>query len=266
MVTTIFFAVCAKIEGPKVPDVDDGKNNEIYERNELIDLFKTMRLEEPSLKADRVAKFMTAFYYAIQLESDGDDELLSDDEIRILHSILTFSQVTSVRENASDNDSGSELQGIDWNLRRRNRRIAKSLLTKFNKLRSGPLAKMIKEFSVYQQNGKNYAIVWANAHSASKTPLLGYELGLKFDHLKFEFYLKGVDPASHQTVGDILAKNIGPESQFLVNEYDADNDWLVIFKGNITDEKDVDEAKQAELFKKIPETILPALVALREQQ
>jgi hypothetical protein len=208
----------------------DLQNEDNYVQGELSDIFKLSENENSRFEIQKLTKFMKSFYEAIQLKSDGNDNFLSDDEAEHLRNVLTFAKVTSNGEESSLSSS------LDWDRRRRNRRVANALIAEFNASQSSLLKKIEAEcFKIYQGHGCNDAIVYISVGSKFQT-LFGTYIELKFDISEYSLYLNAPVGFESQiwlnALKQILPENYQSELKcYYDNSYYDNAQVFLILKG-----------------------------------
>ncbi len=126
------------------------EHEQLCKDGSLESLRQELEFTEDNPKLRRLADFMGAFYDAIQLDEDGDDEHLSPIEQKTLRAILSFSSVVST-EGVAPTVVGGE--------RYSNRELAKQLVGHMNEKLAPKLANTASShgFTHYQPRGVDYA-------------------------------------------------------------------------------------------------------------
>ncbi|MCK7529059.1 MAG: hypothetical protein MZV64_71635 [Ignavibacteriales bacterium] len=119
------------------------------------ELWQELSNEDGILLRQRLSHFGKAFYRAIQLRTDGNEETLSDDEINTLQAVMQFSTITST-DSASHSPTRTTRQ-IDGAIKSLIYKLAKELNSRFE-------AHPLEIHAVREPPEKQSTTVWCDAH------------------------------------------------------------------------------------------------------
>lgn len=126
------------------------KDSESIKKSDRLSFMKKELLEETGNNDDiieKLAAFMRAFFKALQLKTDDDDNTLSELEIENLQRLISFSSVTS-RDSSDVQELQSNVMGLG--IRSNNRKMANKLLEDLNEKYRDSLKKLSTRFVIYQ--------------------------------------------------------------------------------------------------------------------
>ncbi|MDR1872736.1 MAG: KAP family NTPase [Deltaproteobacteria bacterium] len=226
----------------------DNKNNKV-----LSESFLTMQKESPDFNADKLSSFMGAFYEAIQLDSDGDQNVVSKSELDIFLTLLSFSSVTSLVDNVS----------VENNIHKINREISKSLVNYLNNNYSQAVSKIFKasEFNLRPPRGRSTQFyVAANIKTrGSSEPEFGF--WLKEDSYQFYFHQFthfNIDSLKVYFKHKLSAKYT---DSFFCEYEDESKEYFLLLDGTFSNEDGNIFNKRLEFLKKAANDIFDALLA-----
>lgn len=213
----------------------------------------------------RLSQFMELFYESIQLKSDDSDidkmRTLSQEEIKTLVKILSFSSLTSI-------DGAAVAPSMDYDERYHNRDMAKALIDEINTKYDVLLKKLGTEFVIYQPRKESDVSIYFHTNFGGKSEII-FGPNICFGKYWHEgkpyigFWLSAQNKSSINAAKKWSDENLASDFPEYSSEIVVDfaELWLKEFDNPVSDEV-VEQVKET-IYKTL-DKLLPKLIAYKE--
>ncbi|MDR2199467.1 MAG: KAP family NTPase [Deltaproteobacteria bacterium] len=227
-------------------------NEKSYEKTGVLhEIFRTLKSADPSLKAGKLTKFLRLFFSALQTDEDEDN--LSESEAKLVELIFSFSAVTNdaktIQAEGVEEKGGSGFQ----------RALADILLSAFNS-EFQKISSLADEGGSFQAKPEDDGCHILLREKSRR--MWGDEIGLWFDRDVFQLYLKNTPAKNLESVQEQFDRHLRAGlGSLLLNKFE--DPYLVVVQGNVRDSSKHPAKEQAGEIMKNAEAFFDAFLKIR---